>query len=58
MPGKREKVQITIHADIEHILGNKAEINEKTYGPFGMEIPKLSKPDMYKFLMYTLFKKT
>lgn len=57
MPGKREKVQITIHADIEHILGNKTDINEKIYGPFSMEIPKLSKPDMYKFLMYTLLKK-
>ena len=57
MPGKREKVQITIHADIEHILGNKTDINEKIYGPFSMEIPKLSKPDMYKFLIYTLLKK-
>ena len=56
MPGKREKVQITIHADIEHILGTKAEINETTYEPFSMEIPKLSKPVMYKCLMYTLLK--
>ena len=33
-----------MHADIEHILGNKTDINEKIYGPFSMEIPKLSKP--------------
>lgn len=56
MPGKREKVQITIQADIEHTLGNRIENIEKSYGPFKMQVPKLSKPDMYKFLMYTLLK--
>ena len=54
MPGKREKVQITIQADMEHTLGNRRQILEKSYGPFKMEVPKLSKQDMYKFLMYTL----
>ena len=51
MPGKRERAQITI---IEHTIGNRTEYTDKTYGPFKMEVPKLSKPDMYKFLMYTL----
>ena len=54
MPGKRERAQITIHAVIEHTIGNRTEFIDKTYGPFKMEVPKLSKPDMYKFLMYTL----
>ena len=54
MPGKRERAQITINAVIEHTLGNRAEYTDKTYGPFKMEVPKLSKPDMYKFFMYTL----
>ena len=56
MPGKREKVyvQITINAEIEHKLGNRTEFIDKTYGPFRMEVPNLSKPDMYKFLMLTL----
>ena len=54
MPGKRERAQITINAVIEHTIGNRTEFTEKTYGPFKMEVPKLSKPDMYKFLMYTL----
>ena len=54
MPGKREKVQITINAEIEHTIGNRTEFIDKTYGPFKMEVPKLSNPDMYKFLMYTL----
>ena len=54
LPGKRERSQITIHAVIEHTIGNRTEYTDKTYGPFKMEGPKLSKPDMYKFLMYTL----
>ena len=54
MPGKRERAQITIHAVIEHTIGNRTEFTDKTYAPFKMEVPKLSKPDMYKFLMYTL----
>ena len=53
MTGKREWAQITINAVIDTI-GNRTEYIDKTYGPFKMEVPKLSKPDMYKFLMYTL----
>ena len=49
MPGKQERAQI-----IEHTIGNRTEFTDKTYGPFKMEVPKLSKPDVYKFLMYTL----
>ena len=56
MPGKREKVQISINAEIEHKVGNTTEFIDKKYGPFRMEVPKLSKADMYKFLMYTLLK--
>ena len=55
MPGKRERAQITINAVIEHTIGNRTEYIDKTYGPFKMEVPKLSEPDMYKFLMYTLY---
>ena len=54
MPGKRERAQITTNAVIEHTIGNRTEFIDKTYGPFKMEVPKLSKPDMYKSLMYTL----
>ena len=54
MPGKRERAQITINAVIEHTIGDRTEYTYKTYGPFKMEVSKLSKPDMYKFLMYTL----
>ena len=54
IPGKRERAQITIHAVIEHTIGNRTEYTDETYGPFKMEVPKLSRPDLYKFLMYTL----
>ena len=54
MPGKRERAQIMIYTVIEHTIGNRTEFIDKTYGPFKMEVPKLSKPDMYKSLMYTL----
>ena len=30
------------------------EITNKKYGPFKIKIPKLSKRDMYKFMLYTL----
>ena len=54
MPGKREQAQITINTFFEHTVGNRTEYTDKTYGPFKMEVPKLSKRDMYKFLMYAL----
>ena len=46
IPGKRERAQITINAIIEHKIGNRTEYIDKSYGPFKMEVPKLSKPDM------------
>ena len=54
MPGKRERAQITINTVFEHTIGNRTEFTDKSYGPFKMEVPKLSRPDMYKFIMYTL----
>ena len=54
MPGKRERAQITINTVIEHTIGNRTEFTDKSYGPFKMEVPKLIKPDRYKFVMYTL----
>ena len=54
MPGKWERAQITIDTVTKHTIGNRTKFTDKTYGPFRMEVPKLSKSDMYKFLMYTL----
>ena len=54
IPGKRVRAQITINGVIEHKIGNRTEFTDKSYGPFKMEVPKLSKPDMYKFFIYTL----
>ena len=52
IPGKRDKISITLNVDIR----DKSDIEKKTYGPFDMEIPKLSKQDMYRFMVYTLLK--
>ena len=54
IPGKRERAQITINTVIEHTIGNRTEFTDKSYVPFKMEVSKLSKPNMYKLLMYTL----
>ena len=55
IPGKREWAQITINTVIEHTIGNRTEFIDKSYRPFKMEVPKLSKPDMYKFLIQNSF---
>ena len=49
MPGKRENVQIMINADVENIIGNKRMITQN-YGPFKMEMPKMSNDDLYEFM--------
>lgn len=54
MQGQREKVQITINADVENMIGDKSMITRKSYGPFSMKIPKLETQDMYKLMIYTL----
>lgn len=48
--GKREKISITLFVDIRDGL----TIDDKTYGPFDISVPQLSKRDMYKFMVYTL----
>ena len=47
-----EQAQITIEADVEYTLGNRTEIETKVYEPFNADLPKLTNPDMYKFMMY------
>ena len=49
MPGKRENVQIMINADVENIIGNERLITQN-YGPFKMEMPKMSNDDLYEFM--------
>ena len=48
--GHREKISITLFVDIKDALIN----DSKTHGPFDMEVPQLSKHDMYKFMVYKL----
>lgn len=46
MPGKRERIQIVINADVENWKGKTRMITHQTYGPFRMELPKLSNDDI------------
>ena len=50
MPGEKEIISIIINPTITTGLIQE----NKTYGPFEVEIPKLNKNDMYKFMIYTL----
>ena len=60
MPGKRTRIQITIHAEVRYSYGITSELESKDWGPFPrsneqpIKIPKMSLKDMYKFMMYTL----
>ena len=60
MEGERKKVSILLYADIKDVSHKfdldkvNETIEKKTYGPFMMDMPKLSKNDMYKFMLYTL----
>lgn len=54
MPGKRERVQVMINTDVEIFTGKKRVITPKTFGPFTMEMPKMSNDDLYRFMVYTL----
>lgn len=53
IPGKRERVQVMIEADVENWNG-KTRMLTKTFGPFSMEMPQMSNDDMYKFMVFTL----
>ena len=52
MKAETQPISITINVEIAN------NINEmiKKYGPFVTNMPKLSKRDMYKFMLYTLLK--
>ena len=48
--GHREKISITLYVDIQDGLIE----NKKSYGPFTVDVPRLDRRDMYKFMVYTL----
>ena len=53
MPGKRERVQVLINADVENRIGKTRMITPKAFGPFTMEMPKMSNDDLYTFMVYS-----
>ena len=53
MPGKRERVQVLINADVENRIGKTRMITPKAFGPFTMKMPKMSNDDLCTFIVYT-----
>lgn len=39
---------------MENIVAKNRVITPKAFGPFKMEMPKMSTDDLYKFMVYTL----
>lgn len=54
IPGKRTRIQITVHAELRYSLGVASELESKSWGPFQISFPKLTKDDMYKMMLYVL----
>ena len=55
MEGEQKKVSNTLYVDIKHADDHDdVNVQEKIYGPFMTDMPKLSNNDMYKFMMYIL----
>ena len=57
VPGNKETVSISVIAEIESTQGKNISATKKPHGPFTVKKPvHMSKMDVYKFAMYTLFK--
>lgn len=54
IPGKRTRIQITVHAELRYSLGIASKLESKSWGPFEISIPKLRKDDMSKMMLYVL----
>ena len=46
MVGKRERVQVTIDADVENWSGETRMITPKEFGPFTMEMTQMSNDNL------------
>ena len=58
IPGKQERVQVMMNADVENWNEKTRMITPKTFGPFTMEMPKMSNDvyDLYNIMVYKLLK--
>lgn len=43
IPGRKTRIQITVHTEVRYSLGITSGLESKSYGPFNIIIPKLSK---------------
>ena len=54
MPGKKTRIQSTVNAEVRYSMGAISELESKSWGPFHISMPKLTKNDMYKLMLYVL----
>ena len=55
MPGKKTRIQITVLAEVRYSMGATSELESKSWGSFQIRVPKLSKKDMYKLMLYVIY---
>ena len=56
IPRKKTKIRVKIEAEVRYLYGITSELESKQWGPFEVNIPKLTKSDMYKLFIYMLLK--
>lgn len=54
--GKKTKIRVKIKAEVRYSYGITSDLESKEWGHFEVNIPKLTKSDMYKLFIYLLLK--
>ena len=54
--GKKTKIRVKVHAEVRYSYGITENLESKEWGPFEVNIPKLTKSDLYKLFIYLLLK--
>ena len=54
--GKKTKIRVKVEAEARYSYGITSDLESKEWGPFEVNIPKLTKSDMYKLFIYLLLK--
>ena len=54
--GKKTNVRVKVEAEVRYSYGITSDLESKERGPFEVNIPKLTKNDMYKLFIYLLLK--
>ena len=56
IPGKKTKIRVKVEAKVRYSYGITEALESKEWGPFEVNIPKLTNSGMYKLFIYLLLK--